>query len=39
MDGKSSIELANLNREGIIDRIITNDSDTLVFGAFCVIQW
>jgi len=39
VDGKSSIELANLNREGIIDGVITNDSNALVFGASCVIRW
>ncbi|KAF8232221.1 PIN domain-like protein, partial [Tricholoma matsutake] len=36
--GEAEAELAMLNQLGIIDAIITNDSDTFVFGAKCVIR-
>ena len=35
--GKAEAELALLNKLGIIDIIITDDSDALVFGATCVM--
>ncbi|KAJ7755459.1 PIN domain-like protein [Mycena metata] len=36
--GEAEAELAQLNRNGEIDGIITEDSDALVFGAKCVIR-
>ncbi|KAJ7721300.1 XPG I-region-domain-containing protein [Mycena metata] len=36
--GEAEAELAQLNRNGEIDGIITEDSDALVFGARCVIR-
>jgi 5'-3' exonuclease len=36
--GEAEAELAELNSCGIIDAVLTEDSDTLVFGAQCVIR-
>ncbi|KAJ7471496.1 PIN domain-like protein [Mycena galericulata] len=36
--GEAEAELAQLNENGCIDGIITEDSDALVFGARCVIR-
>lgn len=36
--GEAEAELAKLNAEGMIDAILTDDSDTLVFGGRCVIR-
>ncbi|KAF9043466.1 PIN domain-like protein, partial [Rhodocollybia butyracea] len=36
--GEAEAELAYLNQQGIIDAILTEDSDTLVFGGKCIIQ-
>ncbi|KAJ7270887.1 PIN domain-like protein [Mycena rebaudengoi] len=36
--GEAEAELAQLNKLGFIDAVITEDSDTLVFGGSCVIR-
>jgi Holliday junction resolvase YEN1 len=36
--GEAETELAELNATGVIDAVITEDSDTLVFGATNVIR-
>lgn len=36
--GEAEAELAKLNALGIIDAIITSDSDAVVFGAQCIIR-
>ncbi|KAJ6608480.1 PIN domain-like protein, partial [Mycena sp. CBHHK59/15] len=36
--GEAEAELAQLNKLGFIDAIITEDSDALVFGATCIIR-
>jgi 5'-3' exonuclease len=36
--GEAEAELAQLNRLGFIDAVISEDSDTIVFGAPCVIR-
>jgi 5'-3' exonuclease len=36
--GEAEAELAELNSRGIIDAVLTKDSDTLVFGAQYVIR-
>ncbi|KAJ7301026.1 hypothetical protein DFH08DRAFT_996446 [Mycena albidolilacea] len=36
--GEAEAELAQLNRLGFIDAVISEDSDTIVFGALCIIQ-
>lgn len=36
--GEAEAELAQLNVAGVIDAVLTNDSDTLVFGACCIIR-
>lgn len=35
---EAEAELAELNRLGLIDAIVTEDSDAFVFGAQCVIR-
>jgi holliday junction resolvase YEN1 len=36
--GEAEAELAYLNRIGVIDAVLTDDVDTLVFGASLVIR-
>lgn len=36
--GEAEAELARLNREKIIDAVMTDDGDALIFGARCVIR-
>ncbi|EDR01166.1 uncharacterized protein LACBIDRAFT_333494 [Laccaria bicolor S238N-H82] len=36
--GKAKAELALLNKLGIIDIVVTDDSDALIFGATCVMR-
>jgi hypothetical protein len=36
--GEAEAELAKLNSLGIVDAVLTEDSDALVFGANCVIR-
>ena len=36
--GKAEAELAHLNRSGVIDAIMTDDVDTLIFGALVIIK-
>lgn len=36
--GEAEAELAYLNQHGFIDAVVTNDSDTFVFGAKCVLK-
>jgi len=36
--GEAEAELAHLNRYGVIDAVLTDDVDTLVFGALRVIK-
>ncbi|KAK6966740.1 PIN domain-like protein [Favolaschia claudopus] len=36
--GEAEAELAQMNKLGFIDAVITEDSDTLVFGAVCIIR-
>lgn len=36
--GEAEAELAQLNKLGFIDAVITEDSDTIVFGASCVMR-
>lgn len=36
--GEAEAELAHLNRQGVIDAIMTDDVDTLVFGALAIIK-
>lgn len=36
--GEAEAELAQLNKLGFIDVVITEDSDTLAFGATCVLR-
>ncbi|KAG1844175.1 hypothetical protein DFJ58DRAFT_747692 [Suillus subalutaceus] len=36
--GEAEAELAHLNRYGVIDAVLTDDADTLVFGALRVIK-
>lgn len=36
--GEAEAELAHLNRTGIIDAVMTDDVDALVFGALRVIK-
>ncbi|KAK0471670.1 PIN domain-like protein [Armillaria novae-zelandiae] len=36
--GEAEAELATMNKAGIIDMIITEDSDALVFGGMCILR-
>ncbi len=36
--GEAEAELAYLNQHGFIDAVVTDDSDTFVFGAKCVLK-
>lgn len=37
--GKAEAELAALNQQGLINMVLTTDSDTVVFGATCIARW
>ncbi|KAJ7749133.1 PIN domain-like protein [Mycena metata] len=36
--GEAEAELAYLNREGYVDAVLTDDGDTAIFGAQCIIR-
>ena len=36
--GEAEAELAHLNKLGRIDAVLTQDSDSLVFGARCILK-
>ena len=36
--GEAEAELAMLNSLGVIDVVITDDSDAFIFGAICIIR-
>ena len=36
---KAEAELAVLSKKGLIDMVLTSDSNALVFGATCVSRW
>ena len=36
---KAEAELAVLSKKGLIDMVLTSDSDVLVFGTMCVGHW
>lgn len=36
--GEAEAELAHLNHEGIIDAVLTDDGDALIFGAKVIIR-
>ncbi|KAH8119353.1 hypothetical protein DFH11DRAFT_440862 [Phellopilus nigrolimitatus] len=36
--GEAEVELAHLNRAGIIDAVMTDDADTFLFGAYTIIR-
>lgn len=36
---EAEAELAALNRHGLVDMVLTTDSDTVMFGAMCIARW
>ncbi|KAH0832353.1 PIN domain-like protein [Lanmaoa asiatica] len=37
--GEAEAELAALNQRGLVDIVLTTDSDAAVFGATCIARW